>query len=69
MAALVDMGLARAGMAILALTFVLGGAGVINAVAAVALFGTVFAAVYHAEVIAHASASRSARWSLPWRSP
>lgn len=39
--------------AILALTFVLGGAGVMNSVAGVALFGTVFAAVYHAEVIAH----------------
>ena len=39
--------------AILVLAFVLGGAGLIRAVACVALFGTVFAAVYHAEVIAH----------------
>ena len=39
--------------AILALAFVLGGAGLISAVAGVALFGTVFAAVYHAEVVAH----------------
>ena len=40
-------------MGILVLAFVLGGAGLITAVSGVALFGTVFAAVYHAEVVAH----------------
>ena len=39
--------------AILLLTPVLGGGGVVTAVAGVALLGTVFAAVYHAEVVAH----------------
>jgi len=35
------------------ITFVLGGSGVIYAAAGAALFGTVFAAVYHAEMVAH----------------
>jgi len=39
--------------AILAAALVLGGGGIIAALAAIALFGTVFAAVYHAEIIAH----------------
>src|ERR1700681_3224655 len=39
--------------AILAVTFLLGSGGIIAAVAGAALFGTVFAAVYHAEVVAH----------------
>ena len=39
--------------AILAVTFFLGSGGIIAAVAGVALLGTVFAAVYHAEVVAH----------------
>jgi Ca2+:H+ antiporter len=39
--------------AILALAVVLGDTGLTSAVAAVALFGAVFAAVYHAEVVAH----------------
>ena len=37
---------------ILLVTFVLGG-GIVTAMAGVALLGTVFAAVYHAEVVAH----------------
>ena len=39
--------------AILLLTLVLGGGGIIYAAAGAALFGAVFAAVYHAEVVAH----------------
>ncbi|MGO8973324.1 MAG: calcium:proton antiporter [Steroidobacteraceae bacterium] len=39
--------------AILLMTFLLGGGELIAAVAGVVLLGTVFAAVYHAEVIAH----------------
>jgi len=39
--------------AILLMTLFLGGGGFIAALAGVALLGTVFAAVYHAEVIAH----------------
>jgi len=39
--------------AILLMTFFLGGGELIAAVAGVVLLGTVFAAVYHAEVIAH----------------
>src|SRR5687768_7351454 len=38
---------------ILPATFILGGGGLIVSIAAIALFGTVFAAVYHAEVVAH----------------
>jgi Ca2+:H+ antiporter len=38
---------------ILLITPLLGGGGVVYAAAGVALFGTVFAAVYHAEVVAH----------------
>ena len=38
---------------ILSLAFVLGTGGLISAFAGVTLFGAVFAAVYHAEVIAH----------------
>ena len=38
---------------ILLITLVLGGGGVIYAAAGAALFGTVFAAVYHAEMVAH----------------
>ena len=38
---------------ILLMTAFLGGGGIIAALAGVALFGTVFAAVYHAEVVAH----------------
>jgi Ca2+:H+ antiporter len=41
------------GWAILLLAAVFGGAGLIEAVSGVALLGTVFAAVYHAEVVAH----------------
>jgi Ca2+:H+ antiporter len=40
-------------LAVLALATVLGGGGLIAAVSCVTLFGAVFAAVYHAEVIAH----------------
>ena len=39
--------------AALLVTLALGGNGIVYAAAGVALFGTVFAAVYHAEVIAH----------------
>lgn len=39
--------------AILLLRLVLGGGGIVYAAAGAALFGTVFAAVYHAEVVAH----------------
>lgn len=39
--------------AILLLSLVLGGGGIVYAAAGAALFGTVFAAVYHAEVVAH----------------
>ena len=39
--------------AVLLMTLLLGGGGIIAAVAGVALLGTVFAAVYHAEVVAH----------------
>src|SRR3954454_5300787 len=39
--------------AILLVTLVLGGSGIVYAAAGAALFGTVFAAVYHAEVVAH----------------
>src|SRR6195256_4782761 len=38
---------------ILVVTFVLGGGGLIYSAAGAALFGTVFAAVYHAEMVAH----------------
>jgi Ca2+:H+ antiporter len=38
---------------ILVVTLVLGGGGVIYSAAGAALFGTVFAAVYHAEMVAH----------------
>jgi Ca2+:H+ antiporter len=38
---------------VLLVTFVLGGGGIIYAAAGAALFGTVFAAVYHAEMVAH----------------
>lgn len=38
---------------ILPATFFLGGGGAVAAIAGTALLGTVFAAVYHAEVIAH----------------
>jgi Ca2+:H+ antiporter len=38
---------------ILLITLVLGGGGAIYAAAGAALFGTVFAAVYHAEMVAH----------------
>ena len=38
---------------VLLMTFVLGSGGPVAAVAAVALLATVFAAVYHAEVVAH----------------
>src|SRR3954454_18445019 len=38
---------------VLLISFVLGKGGVIDAAAGAALFGTVFAAVYHDEVIAH----------------
>ncbi len=38
---------------ILLASILLGGSGPIAAVATIALFGTVFAAVYHAEVVAH----------------
>src|SRR5689334_8294739 len=34
-------------------TFVLGGGAVVDAAAGIALLGAVFAAVYHAEVVAH----------------
>jgi Ca2+:H+ antiporter len=39
--------------AILLITLVLGGSRTVYVAAGAALFGTVFAAVYHAEVIAH----------------
>jgi Ca2+:H+ antiporter len=39
--------------AVLLVTIVLGGNGILYAAAGAALFGTVFAAVYHAEVVAH----------------
>ena len=38
---------------ILLVTLVLGGSGIVYAAAGAALFGTVFAAVCHAEVVAH----------------
>ena len=38
---------------ILLITLVLGGGGIVYAAAGAALFGTVFAAVYHAEMVAH----------------
>ena len=38
---------------ILLITFVMGGGGFVYAAAGIALFGTVFAAVYHAEMVAH----------------
>src|SRR5436305_9360159 len=37
----------------LLVTFVLGGGGIVYAAAGAALFGAVFAAVYHAEMVAH----------------
>ena len=39
--------------AILLITLVLGGGGIVYAAAGAALFGAVFAAVYHAEMVAH----------------
>ena len=39
--------------AVLVVAVVLGGNGILYAAAGAALFGTVFAAVYHAEVVAH----------------
>src|SRR5215212_1939127 len=39
--------------AILAIATLLGGSGAVYGLAGMALFGTVFAAVYHAEVVAH----------------
>jgi Ca2+:H+ antiporter len=48
----VDLDVACIGLVVLAVASFLGG-GVIAAFAGVALLGTVFAAVYHAEVIAH----------------
>jgi Ca2+:H+ antiporter len=41
------------GWAALLISFSLGGGGLIFAIAGVALFGTVFAAVHHAELVAH----------------
>lgn len=38
---------------VLAATWVAGGGNIISAIAGIVLFGTVFAAVYHAEVVAH----------------
>ena len=51
--AMVDMGVAGGGLAILLTTFFAGAGGLIAAAAGVALIATVFAAVYHAEVVAH----------------
>ena len=39
--------------AALLVTLVLGGSGIVYAAAGAALVGTVFAAVYHAEMVAH----------------
>src|SRR4051794_4425980 len=41
------------GWPILLISLLLGGGGLVAAVAGIALLGTVFAAVYHAEVVAH----------------
>jgi Ca2+:H+ antiporter len=51
---------------ILLMTSLLGSEGIIAAVAGVALLATLFMAVYHAEVVAPASASHLARLSSPW---
>ena len=49
----VDLDWPALAWAILLITLALGGGGAIYAAAGVALFGTVFAAVYHAEMVAH----------------
>ena len=51
--------------AILLITPFAGAGGLVAAAAGVALIATVFAAVYHAEVVAHRTGSHSARWSWP----
>ena len=54
---------------ILMITVITGAGGVIASAAGAALIATVFAAVYHAEVVATGLENRSARlsWLSPWR--
>lgn len=53
--------------AVLAAKAVAGSNAVLLAAAGVCLLGAVFAAVYHAELIAHRIGEPSGRWCWRWR--
>ena len=61
----VDVDMARSSFAIMIMTMIFGAAGATAAAAGVVLIAAVFAAVYHAEVVAHRIGEPfgTSRWS------